>query len=277
MTFHLLQPRRVERVWGPRDLPAWAPGAAAGNEPVGEIWFEERNGADHELLVKLLFTAERLSIQVHPNDAAALAIGHKRGKDEAWLVLDAEPGAVIGLGLRHEVPRDELRAAARSGAIEQLIAWRPVKAGDVYYSPAGTVHAIGAGLTIVEFQQNLDLTYRLYDYGRRRELHLDEGVAVAEPRPWRPAPEPSVIGTGRELLHRGGAFVLERWAGDAARTLDGGGESVLIVPVRDGGEIDGQPLKLGNVLRLDGATRLEGDCEVIAAYPGHEPRTELMQ
>jgi mannose-6-phosphate isomerase len=82
------------------------------------------------------------------------------------VILEAEPEARIGLGLCHEVSRDELRAAALDGSIEQLLDWHPAKAGDVFFSPAGTVHALGAGLTLVEIQQNLDLTYRLYDYGR---------------------------------------------------------------------------------------------------------------
>lgn len=177
-----LTARRVERIWGVTDLPSWALGRSDRGQPIGEIWYEEPSGSDHELLVKLLFTAERLSIQVHPDDEAARAIGHRRGKDEAWLVLDAEPEAVIGLGLRRKVSKDELRAAALSGDIEQLIDWKPVRAGEIYYSPAGTIHAIGAGLTIMEIQQNLDLTYRLYDYGRPRELHLDEAVAAAHPQ-----------------------------------------------------------------------------------------------
>lgn len=271
-----LVPRRVERVWGLTALPAWAPGVHEGREPIGEIWFEEADGADRALLVKLLFTAERLSIQVHPDDAAARAIGHKRGKDEAWLVLDAEPDAMIGLGLRREVSKDELRAAALSGEIERLIDWKPVKAGEVYYSPAGTVHAIGAGLTIMEIQQNLDLTYRLYDYGRPRELHLDEGIAAADPRPWRPERAAREIGPDRELVHAGGAFVVERWHGDEARELAADGAELLVIPVEDGGRLDGQALKLGSVLRVDGAARLEGRRHVIAAYPGGEPRSDLL-
>ncbi len=276
MTAHSITPQRVERVWGQRNLPSWAPGENESDAPIGEIWFEEPDGADRELLVKLLFTAERLSIQVHPDDAAARAIGHKRGKDEAWLVLDAEPDAVIGLGLRREVSKDELRAAARSGEIEQLIDWRPVKAGEVYYSPAGTVHAIGAGLTIMEIQQNLDLTYRLYDYGRPRELHLEEGVEVADTGPWRPDGTAREIGPGRELLHAGGAFVLERWRGGTARVIAANDDTVLLIPVEDGGRLDGQPLKLGSVLRVEGASRLEGETNLIVAYPGGVVRPELL-
>lgn len=276
MSATILVPRRVERVWGLRALPAWAPGEDEGREPIGEIWFEEADGADHELLVKLLFTAERLSIQVHPDDEAAQAIGHKRGKDEAWLVLDAEPDAVIGLGLKREVSKNELRAAALSGEIEQLIDWKPVKAGEVYYSSAGTVHAIGAGLTIMEIQQNLDLTYRLYDYGRPRELHLDEGVEAADPRPWRPDSTAREIESGREVLNSGGAFVLERWSGDLARDVSADGASLLVIPIENGGELDGRPLKLGSVLRIEGTARLEGMRHVIAAYPGGEPRPDLL-
>jgi mannose-6-phosphate isomerase len=271
-----LAPRRVERVWGTRDLPAWAPGEEGGDAPIGEIWFEEPDGRDRDLLVKLLFTRERLSIQVHPDDAAAQAIGHRRGKDEAWLVLDAEPDAVIGLGLRHRVTKDELREAALSGAIEQLIDWRPVAAGQVYFSPAGTVHAIGAGLTIMEIQQNLDLTYRLFDYGRPRELHLDAGIAAADPVPWRPGFAPCALAPGRALLHAGGAFVMERWTGSAVRDVDTGGESVLLIPTRDGGAIDGEPLKRGSVLRVEGRAKLAGDRDLIVAYPGGEALAGLL-
>src|SRR5436190_23865128 len=105
---HRLPSRHVERIWGRRDLAgAFAAPAAMADEPIGEIWFEDKAGA--ELLVKYLFTSERLSIQVHPDDEAARAAGHERGKDEAWYVLSAEPGAVIGLGLTREVTRDALR------------------------------------------------------------------------------------------------------------------------------------------------------------------------
>lgn len=270
-----LEPRRVERVWGVADLPEWAPGEPVGDAPVGEIWFEEPDGADRALLVKLLFTAERLSIQVHPDDAAAQAIGHRRGKDEAWLVLDAGPGAVIGLGLKREVDRDALREAALSGAIEQLIDWRPVTAGEVFYSPAGTVHAIGAGLTIMEIQQNLDLTYRLYDYGRPRELHLDEAVAAARPAPWRPAFAPREIGPGRTLIQAGGAFVVELWTADAGRTIETDVD-LWLTPVRDGGSVDGIPLRLGSVVRIEGQARLEGEAALVAAYPGGEARPGLL-
>src|SRR5205823_13170573 len=108
----------------------------------------------------------------------ARARGLPRGKSECWYILEAEPGAVLGLGLTREAAADELRAAALDGSIEELISWRPVRAGDFISVPPGTIHAIGAGISLLEIQQNADVTYRLYDYGRPRELHLDDGIAV---------------------------------------------------------------------------------------------------
>ena len=165
----------VEKPWGRTELPA-AFDAPAGKR-IGEVWFE--GGPDLPLLAKYIFTSERLSIQVHPDDDQARARGLKQGKSECWLIVDAEPGAVLGLGLKREVSKDELRAAALGGSIEELMDWRPVAAGDFVYVPAGTIHAIGAGISLLEFQQNSDVTYRLYDYGRPRELHLDDGLDVS--------------------------------------------------------------------------------------------------
>ncbi|HEV2815912.1 MAG TPA: class I mannose-6-phosphate isomerase [Allosphingosinicella sp.] len=257
MGLRRLPRRHVERVWGRRDLAGAFTPPPGMSEPVGEIWFED--AADAALLVKYLFTAERLSIQVHPDDAAARARGFPRGKDEAWYVLDAEPGAVIGLGLTREVSRAELEAAARDGSIEGLLDWRPVSAGEYFYSPAGTIHAIGAGLSLVEIQQNLDLTYRLYDYGRPRELHLDEAVAVADPRPWTPPFAPAEAGPGRNILAAGGAFVLERWtqAGGLAANVP---EGTVLVPLAGA--------DAGAVWAADGEVELDGPVDLLAAYPG---------
>jgi mannose-6-phosphate isomerase len=254
--------RQVERVWGRRDLPrAFAP-PEAGGDPIGEIWFEDEAAAP--LLVKYLFTSERLSIQVHPDDAAARARGHRRGKDEAWYVLDAEPGATIGLGLTRRVSPEALRAAALDGSIETLLDWRAVAAGDVFYSPAGTIHAIGAGLSLVEIQQNLDLTYRLYDYGRPRELHLDDAVAVADPSPFASSPPPPAAEPGRATLAEGGAFTLERWQGARRAELPAG--SVLI-PLAAGGTLDGRPLAPATVWAAEGVVRLEGEADLLAGIP----------
>jgi mannose-6-phosphate isomerase len=261
---HPLPSRPVERIWGRRDLPAGF--GAPADVAIGEIWFEDPD-PDAQLLVKYLFTAERLSIQVHPGDAAARAAGHPRGKDEAWYVLAADPDARIGLGLTHAVSRDALAAAARDGSIETLLDWRPAAAGDIFYSPAGTIHAIGGGLSLIEIQQNLDLTYRLYDYGRPRELHLDEAIAVADPGPWTPQPPPRALAPGRELLAAGGAFTLERWRGDRLVRAD-----VTLVPLATGGTIDGAPAAAGTVWRVEGGATLAG-VDALAAYPGPEGTT----
>lgn len=175
-----LERRYVEKPWGRTELPEiFDP---PQGKRIGEIWFE---GSDNlPLLAKYIFTSERLSIQVHPNDSQARERGLVSGKSECWTILDAEPGAVLGLGLKRAVDEDELRSAALDGSIEELIDWRPVSAGDFVFVPSGTIHAIGAGISLLEFQQNSDVTYRLYDYGRPRELHLDEGLAVARREPF---------------------------------------------------------------------------------------------
>ena len=175
-----LERRYVEKPWGRTWLPPMFD--APANERVGEVWFT--NGADLPLLAKYIFTSERLSIQVHPNDEQARARGLTQGKTECWYILQAEPGATLGLGLKRTLSPEELRAAALDGSIEQLMDWRPVRTGDFFFVPAGTVHAIGAGISLLEFQQNSEVTYRLYDYGRPRELHLDDGVAVSRPEPY---------------------------------------------------------------------------------------------
>src|SRR5688572_21791698 len=252
-----LERRLVPKVWGRWDVPPQFGPLPAGHEPLGEVWFPDAGGDEAELLVKYLFTSERLSIQVHPGDEAARAAGYRRGKDEAWVILDAEPDARIGLGLRHAVSSEALRAAALDGTIEQLLDWRPAKAGDVFFSPAGTVHALGAGLTLVEIQQNLDLTYRLFDYGRPRELHLEEGIAVADPSPWQPAYTPARIGEGREVRAAGGAFVLERWQGADALFGTDSDAPAWVVPLKDGASADGLWLEAGSVWVARGPTQLD--------------------
>ena len=151
-----------------------------GGQRIGEIWYEAPDGRPLPILVKWLFTSEKLSIQVHPDDAQAKTRGLISGKEECWYIVDAEPDAVLGMGTLKALSDEELRTASLSGEIEQLMDWKPVTAGDYFYIPAGTVHAIGAGITLVEVQQYADVTYRLYDYGRPRELHLDDGVAVSD-------------------------------------------------------------------------------------------------
>ena len=177
-----LQAHPVEKPWGRVDIPAAFNMRA--DQKIGEIWFDDGNPEPLPLLIKWLFTSEKLSIQVHPNDAQAKQRGQKSGKEECWYIVDVQPGAVLGIGTKVPLTADALMAASLDGSIEGLLDWKPVKAGDYYYIPAGTVHAIGAGITLVEVQQYADITYRLYDYGRPRELHLADGVAVSVAEPY---------------------------------------------------------------------------------------------
>lgn len=196
MKVRQLPTRLVEKVWGRETLPA--PFAAPANEKIGEIWFEPPPELS-QLLVKYLFTSEKLSVQVHPSDADALP--GEDGKEECWLVLDAEPGAQLAIGFDREVPPSEIEQAARDGSIEQLLTWHDVAPGEVYYLPAGTVHAIGPGLALVEVQQNSDTTFRLYDYGRPRELHLERAIAVAQGVPHSPKHRGTVTQRGETLIN----------------------------------------------------------------------------
>ncbi|HEV2746385.1 MAG TPA: class I mannose-6-phosphate isomerase [Allosphingosinicella sp.] len=278
MTAVALTPEYVEKPWGRRDLAPLFGQIGADRPPVGEIWFGGPGGADRPLLVKYLFTSEKLSIQVHPDDEQARAAGYRSGKDEAWVVLAADPDAVIGIGLRAPVSREALRAAALDGSIEELVDWRPAAAGDVYYSPAGTVHALGPGLALIEVQQNVDLTYRLYDYGRPRELHLEAGIAVAKPAPYEPPFEPREQRPGRLILAEG-AFVLERWSGAAAGRLQAGEAlPVWLIPVAGEAKIDGADLKPGTAWVVEGPAELSiaERSDLLIAYPRAKAKADLL-
>lgn len=269
-----LRGRPVEKVWGRRALPGAFDAFATGHAAIGEIWFEDERADDRALLVKYLFTSDRLSIQVHPDDAGARAIGLRCGKDEAWVVIEAEPGAAIALGPREPMTRDALRAAARDGRIEQLLDWRPARVGDVYYSPGGTIHALGPGLSVIEVQQNIDVTYRLYDYGRPRELQIEQAVAVANLRPYAAPPLSATGGAGRERIAEGPAFTLERWSEAASGTIDASADApVWLIPFTGAATVDACPLESGAVWIADGPADLEiePDSAVLIAIPrpGH--------
>jgi mannose-6-phosphate isomerase len=206
----LLQPQFHERVWGARDLSPIYSREITGN-PIGEAWLTgddcrvangplagrtlgelsrefgtqllgeaTANKSRFPLLIKFLFPKDKLSVQVHPDDEAAAAAGQPCGKTECWYVLRAEPGAQIGLGLKPGTSKTEVERAIREVRMEQLLNWIDVHAGDMIYVDAGTVHAIGPGAVIVETQQNSDTTYRLYDYGRPRELHIEDGMKATK-------------------------------------------------------------------------------------------------
>jgi mannose-6-phosphate isomerase len=178
----LLETKTVEKPWGRDTLPA--PFTAPEGKRIGEIWFEPPRDLP-QLLVKYIFTSEKLSVQVHPSDEQTEAKGlGRQGKSECWVVIDAEPGAVLGIGFNRPVDQETMRASAQDGSIEGMLTWHRVEPGDFFYIPANTVHAIGGGCSIIEVQQNSDITYRLFDYGRPRELHLEEGMEVAKGEPY---------------------------------------------------------------------------------------------
>jgi len=203
--------RYVEKPWGRTELPPMF--GAPNGERIGEVWFID--GGELPLLAKYIFSRERLSMEVHADDGRARARGLKEGKSACWTFLDAEPGATLGLGLKREVMGDELRAAALDGSIEELMDWRPVSAGDFIFVPSGTIHAIGAGISLLEFQQNSDVTYRLYDYGRPRELHLEDGIAVSDPAPFPNGLVQHLSGGEQRTLVNGPHFTLVQSNEDA--------------------------------------------------------------
>lgn len=213
----LLPTVAVEKPWGRDQLPA--PFDKQAGKRIGEIWFEPPTEMP-DLLVKYIFTSEKLSVQVHPSDEQTLATGlGKQGKEECWLVIDAEPGAKLGIGFGDEIDVATLRMAANDGSIEQLIAWHDVQRGDFFYIPANTVHAIGAGCAIIEIQQNSDITYRLYDYGRPRELHLDQGLAIARTMPHDEALRQHLPERGSIALVGGPHFTLDRVEGSPSAAI----------------------------------------------------------
>jgi mannose-6-phosphate isomerase len=231
----LLPIRTVEKPWGVTVPPA--PFSEDAGRKIGEIWFEPPAELK-ALLVKYIFTSEKLSVQVHPGGAG--------GKEECWLVIDAEPGAALGIGFKQPLDAEAMRAAALDGSIEQLLEWHKVRQGDFFYIPAGTVHAIGAGVSLIEVQQNADITYRLYDYGRPRELHLDEGLAVAKGAKHDPSLRTHLPEHGSLVLLDGPFFRLDRVEGDAAGTpAERYRGPLLAIPLSEEISVAGTPVAPG--------------------------------
>lgn len=242
----------VEKPWGRLDIPPEF--GDMGGKKIGEIWYEGEGSEHLPILVKWLFTSEKLSIQVHPNDGQAQARGLPSGKEECWYIVNAEPGAVLGMGTTRPLNADELREASLSGEIEELMDWKPVNAGDYFYIPAGTVHAIGAGITLVEVQQYADITYRLYDYGRPRELHLDDGVAVSVA-----APYVGRSGHAASNLQLVDGPHFDLWyitKADEMATLPLA-DRRWIVPLSGKIRVDGEAAGVGDCLIVDGKARIE--------------------
>lgn len=308
-----LQPTFSARTWGRRDLSPWYPASALPQsaregEPIGEAWLTgpdstvaegphagetlaalaQQQGdallgshaaeAEFPLLVKLLFPNDKLSVQVHPNDAEAKALGEGRGKTECWYVLEAEPGATVACGLLPGMTVDHLKASIADGSMERLLNHLPVTAGDLVFVDAGTVHAIGPGVTILEVQQTSDITYRLFDYGRPRELHLERGLAVskAETRAGKVASQ--AIPHGKRLIQEQ-YFTVDSYpmkAGDTLTLEDAAGKPQCFVALRGdaelitGGQATRLPASSAAVVPASAAAvtlKAAGSVEVVRATP----------
>ena len=178
-----LNPIKSEKIWG---YELWI----ASTHPNGcQEDFKSFCGADYPLLVKVIQADDTLSVQIHPDDDFAVQLEGEgnRGKTECWYVLDAEPEAKLVYGLKEGVSRDVLRLAIEKNELEKYLSFVNVKQGDFVFIPAGTVHAIGGGLRLMEVQQSCDLTYRFYDWGRGREIHVDKALAVIKDNKNEPA------------------------------------------------------------------------------------------
>jgi mannose-6-phosphate isomerase len=251
-----LRPFRVApffrtRIWGFDDLSPWFDFKTTG-EPIGEVWLtgdqclaetgplagvaldaivrshkvallgENYASETFPLLVKVLFPKEKLSVQVHPDDAMAQKYGDPRGKTECWYALDAQPGAEVALGIKPGADPEKVRAAILNSTMEELLCWLPVEKQDMIFVDAGTVHAIGPGVVLLETQQNSDLTYRMYDYGRPRELHVDRSLEAMRVKT-RAGKVPPVAENGHIRLIDEPYFRVDRFALDSMfpmNTLD---------------------------------------------------------
>jgi len=244
----LLVPEFKERVWGTRDLRPFYT-QVVSHEPIGEAWLtgdecKIANGPlqgrklgeicieygatlvgsaaptanRFPLLIKFLFPREKLSVQVHPDDEAANKLGQPCGKTECWYVARAVAGAQVGLGVKPGTSREDFRRAIAAKTAEKLLNWIDVKTGDLVYVDAGTVHAIGPNAILIETQQNSDTTYRLYDYGRPRELHVEQGLAAMKVTTHAGKAARQAI-DGHELLVASPSFLVERFTATEAMTL----------------------------------------------------------
>lgn len=293
------RPTRLGEVWQVYDANAVVGGPWAGHTLAalarehGAAFVGERvmahYGADVPLLAKFIDAADRLSIQVHPDDAYAHRVeAHTgfHGKTEAWYILDAVPSATVIYGLKQPLSREAFAAAVAAGAVEELMAHLPVAPGDVVFVPAGTLHAINAGIMLFEIQQKSDLTYRVYDYGRLdpktgrpRELHLEKALEVSR---FTPAPQgvirPLALTPDRDLLVACSAFALERWRVIEQRAelhVDPASFEILTV-IEGTGVIEPRDMpdqsvtvKRGDSVVLPaslGLCRLEGAMTVLRAY-----------
>jgi len=283
MTIELARANALPKPWGILDLRPWSRAPHHGGA-IGEIWYERtsKEATNSSLLLKLLFTSQPLSIQVHPDDTFAHSMGLPNGKTEAWYVLSAAPAAKVALGLTQRLTQQQLRNAIDDGSISNLVVWQAVSPEDVIFVPGGTIHAIGAGLVLAEIQQRSDATFRLFDYGRQRDLHIESAVAAANAEPAHFQVKPSRLTNERTLLVSSSHFVFERidLAADSTWCLEAERETWLLV--LSGGAVAGSfDIVTGDAVfaqsdRVDihaGPTGMVG----LAAYTGGGPVPQLLQ
>jgi mannose-6-phosphate isomerase len=256
-----LTPTFKEKVWGSTQLEPLFPNST---RKIGEVWFE---GVDNlPLLIKFLFTTEKLSVQVHPNDDYARKHHDSRGKTEMWHILRAEPGAQIAAGFRENITPRQLHEASLSGEIESLLQWFDASPGDTFFIPAGTVHAIGAGLTLCEIQQHSDVTYRLYDYGRPRDLHLDRATEVSSL-----GPHPALWPADGKILVSCPYFTTSKLCiADPVKHIFSPDKTELIVILDGSGTLAGFPVTAGEVWYLEAGVRdieFSGDATFLSILP----------
>ena len=270
-----LQGRLVSKPWGQDKIPH-AAGTDLANSKIGEVIFDAPATNGHPVMIKYLYTNERLSIQVHPDDRQARLLGHASGKDEMWIVLEAEPNATIGLGLKRRSSEAEVACAIEDGSIVDLVDWRPVSRGDVIYNRAGTIHAAGAGLVLLEVQQAVDLTYRLYDYGRPRELHLERGLAVSRFEPYHD-PRDCNVRDGQSRLLADGPYFGAAWCvGSLPPGLPIQLRNLQLVVVQGEALVDGRAFSAGEAALVDTLRnlKLDSNSTVLLTWPAQEALTK---
>jgi len=260
----LLRPEFVERPWGARDLAPIYPQRRC-ERPVGEVWLtgdgnrvangplagrtlgelcrqygralvgeSARETGRFPLLIKFLFPREKLSVQVHPDDETARRAGEACGKTECWYVLQADPGTQVALGLKPGVTREQLAQAIREVRAEELLNWIDICAGEMIYVDAGTVHTIGPGSILVETQQNSDTTYRLYDYGRPREIHIEQGLAAT-----KESTRAAKVQHDGATLVASPCFVVEKFALSETRCFEAAGSPQIFVALKGSAGVEG--------------------------------------
>jgi mannose-6-phosphate isomerase len=275
--------RVVRKPWGVADLRPWS-GIDGSGDSIGELWFQraDRNAPTPALLLKLLFTSEPLSIQVHPDDAFARSIGLPNGKTEAWHILSASPDAAVAVGLKCRITPHQLRGSIRDGSIADLVQWTSVSKGDTIFVPAGTIHAIGSGIVLAEIQQHSDATFRMFDYGRQRELNEDAAVAASDAGPAQTQSSSRRLTDNRALLIASQHLVLERinLPEDSSWALLAAPETWIFV--LDGHAAIGLAgASIGEVIFVGGdRTSIEvgpNGMSGLIAYPGPDPIDSLLQ